>query len=126
MQKPVWNCLLAGLALQVSFAHAQNLVQNPDFNSGLAGWTTVEGTFAIDATTGVPASPSLRATAPRAGGNVAEIWSACIRIDASQNVDLVANLKNVSGPGVEVNLLTFTDIACSVDGTLVTIIGAPQ
>jgi hypothetical protein len=118
--------LLAALALQVSSVHAQNLVQNPDFDSGLVGWTTVEGTFAIDASNDSPAPPSLHATAARAQSNVAEIRSDCIQIDASQNVALFANIKDVSGGGVEVNLYSFADIACSVDGGLVTIITAPQ
>ena len=126
MQKPIWNRLLAVLALQVSSVHAQNLVQNPDFDSGLVGWTTVEGTFAIDTSNGFPAPPSVHATAPRAQSNVAEIRSDCIQIGASQNVGLFATIKSVSAAGVEVNLYSYTDIACSVDGELVTIITAPQ
>ena len=126
MQQRKWKCLLAGLVLQATAARAQNLIQNPDFDSGFTGWTVFSGTFVIDATDGSPAQPSLHATAAPADGFEAIINSPCIVMSAPQNVDLSADIKYVSGGPPEVDLYGFTDMACADFINVVSISGAPK
>lgn len=118
--------MLAALVLRPPSAHAQNLLQNSDFNTGLAGWTVVSGTFAIDALEGLPEQPSLHAIAAPVGGFEAIVNSPCIQMSAPQNVDLYANIKHVSGNVAEVNVYGFTDTACANFGNIAALIATTQ
>jgi hypothetical protein len=90
---------------------AANLVTNPDFDSNLNGWTVVSSgtpTFTLDNSTGDPAAPSAHIVADAAG---ADVYSDCIVIDSSQNVDFTINYKAASVDIVLV--LPFNNASCS-------------
>ena len=103
-----------------------NVIQNPDFNSGLTGWTVASGTFAIDPADGLPGQPSLHATAASAGGYEAFVNSPCLQMSAPQNVDLSANIKFASGTAAEVDVYGYADTTCANFASVITLVSAPQ
>ena len=97
MDNKVRVTLLATGCMLAFSANAANLIANPNFTSGLDGWSVSDGdgTAAIDDATGSPAAPSLRLVADGTTPNVS-VESACMRLD-SHNVDLYMNIKGTSG-----------------------------
>lgn len=106
---------------------AADLVTNPDFDSNLSGWSSgdisgsngLAATFVLNTTDGLPASPSAEFTTSL--NQYSAATSNCITIDTSQNVDLYANAKIVSGNAVSTSatvfVYMFSDASCG--GTLV-------
>jgi len=95
-------------------ATAANLIPNPDFNGGTTGWsmsTTGSGTATLDTTTGLPDAPSVRLVATPANTDVS-VFSSCVAVDDSQNVDLFANLRGNAGAAT-FEIDTFSDSACA-------------
>jgi hypothetical protein len=106
--------LLLGASGLVAFpAAAANLVQNPDFDTNLDGWTVTDGdgSITLDDTTGSPAAPSMRLNA---GGTATDTSasSACIPVDDSNNVDLYVNIKGTAGFATA-TIATFGDADCT-------------
>ncbi|HSE11309.1 MAG TPA: hypothetical protein VLB69_01630 [Rudaea sp.] len=101
------------LALFAGAAGAGNLVTNPDFDSGLTGWTLVApaGTLSLDNSDGSPSAPSLHLVAFTAASG-AQVESDCIAIDNSQNVDLYANV-NVHTGNQNVSVDAWSSADCS-------------
>jgi hypothetical protein len=115
---------LACIATVSSAAGAANLVANPDFDSGLAGWSEVagsSGTFTLDSSTGSPSSPSIHLVASTSGSASLAVASACIAIDASRHVDLVFQMSGVSGWGYA-SINAYSDADCA---TTPTTLGTP-
>jgi hypothetical protein len=95
-------------------AAAANLVPNPDFTSGTDGWTmttTGSGTATLDTTTGSPDAPSVRLVATPADTDVS-VYSSCIAVDDSQNVDLLVNLRGNAGAAT-LEIDTYSDANCT-------------
>lgn len=95
-------------------AVAANLIPNPDFTNGTDGWTmstTGTGTATIDTTTGDPDAPSVRVVANPANSAVS-VFSSCVPVDDSQNVDLLANVRGNTGAAT-IEIDTFSDINCT-------------
>ena len=118
-------CLLVGTCALVGATHAANLVGNPDFDSGLEGWTLASasgpGTFTVDTATGAPSAPSIHLVPDPATAFGIAVQSNCIAIDTSQNVDLLFNMKATSGWGYA-NVDAYSDASC---GTLLSALGTP-
>jgi len=94
-------------------ANAANLIQNPDFDSGLEGWTQASGsgTITLDDSFGAPQPPSVHLVAASGAGGIS-IESSCMEFDNSANVDLhwVAG----GGPGqAAVGIKMYSDAACT-------------
>jgi hypothetical protein len=102
--------LLSGVLAPFA-AQAANLVENPDFNSGLDGWSLASeaGTVDIDADNGFPSAPALHLAGDSTSGAAAQ--SACIMIDDSVNVDLRA-LVLPSGGTAALVVQPYSDAAC--------------
>lgn len=101
-------------------AVAANLIPNPDFTSGTNGWTmstTGSGTATLDSTTGSPDAPSVRLVANPANTDVS-VFSACVPVDDSRNVDLFADLRGNTGAAI-VEIDTFSDTECATPLTQV-------
>ena len=95
-------------------AAAANLIPNPDFTSGTDGWTmstTGSGTATLDTTTGSPDAPSVRLVANPANTDVS-VYSSCVEVDDSQNVDLLVDVRGNSGAST-LEIDTFSDAACA-------------
>jgi hypothetical protein len=95
-------------------AAAANLIPNPDFTAGTDGWTmstTGSGTATIDTTTGSPDAPSVRLVATPANTDVS-VFSSCVEVDDSQNVDLLVNLRGNAGAAT-LEIDTYSDAACA-------------
>lgn len=103
----------AGSMLALS-ATAANLIVNPDFDSGVDGWTTAtagNGTATLDPSTGFPSAPSILLVANPANSDVS-ISSSCMMIDDSNNVDLYTNIKGNGGFAIAA-INTYSDTTCT-------------
>jgi hypothetical protein len=104
-------------------AVSANLLTNPDFDSNLNGWTPGDNygtngynaTFALNTTDGSPTAPSAEMTTWL--NQYAAVTSDCITIDTSQNVDLYANVKIISGNDIgtqaSIGGYMFNDTSCT-------------
>lgn len=106
-------------------AAAANLVTNPDFVINLNGWTAVSSgtpTFTLDDTTGDPSPPSAHIVTDGAG---AHVYSDCVVIGTSQNVDYSSNVK-VNAVGMYEIVWAYSDPTCSsvISGYSILAIGA--
>lgn len=103
---------IASCALPVQ---AQNLVSNPEFDSGIESWelrAAGVGTIVHVADDGSPEAGSLRLDrADETRGNSTSAWSECIVVDPAVRYDLMGNVKPVLGPAT-VFLVTFGDDLC--------------
>jgi len=102
------GCALAGIV------NAANLVPNPDFDSGLDGWSlsTGSGTMTLDSSTGLPTPPSLHLL----GDNLtvtAGVQSSCIQIDDSAHVDFYMDVNRGSVGFASGGVAAYSDTACS-------------
>jgi hypothetical protein len=85
------------LATYCGGAIAENLVPNPDFDTNLDGWTIVlPSDTTLDNSTGSPAAPSMRMIAVD-GTPAATAYTDCLEIDTSSNVDLIVDIRSVTG-----------------------------
>lgn len=99
-------------------AHAQNLVPNPDFDTGVEPWQMVPG--AIGTVThvpddGSPAPGALRLERPdesNRGSSTAAI-SACMPVDADTRFDLIGSVKLVVGNSASVQVTGYSSVDCS-------------
>jgi hypothetical protein len=94
MKSSALACVASGIAMLCpSFARAQNIVPNGQFDS-LEGWTKLGngGEFTLDAGDGSPDAPSASLTA---GGSFATlIVSSCIPLSGPMTVDLQGDVKS--------------------------------
>jgi hypothetical protein len=106
--------LLAAGALLAFSASAANLITNPDFTTGLDGWTVSDGdgTATLDNSTGSPAAPSIQLVAGGTAPNMS-VESSCMQIDDSNHVDLYMNINGASGFAIG-SISAFSDTACTV------------
>ncbi|HVZ23480.1 MAG TPA: hypothetical protein VG871_20550, partial [Vicinamibacterales bacterium] len=114
MKKTYPLAVLGAGALFSLSAAAANLVENPDFTSGVDGWTTItagNGTATLDTTTGWPSAPSIRLAANPADSDVS-VSSSCMTLPDSGNVDLYVNIKGTSGVAIGI-INTYGDDACT-------------
>jgi hypothetical protein len=113
MQSSIALAVLLATGAATSAAHASNLVENPDFDNGLDGWSLASpaGTVELDTTTGLPSAPSLRLLGDQISAEVAA-QSSCIEIDDSTNVDLRAFVKPAGGI-LYVGVQAYSDNACA-------------
>ena len=104
--------LAAGCMLALS-ANAANLITNPNFTTGLDGWSLSDGdgTDTIDDSTGSPVAPSLRLIADGTTPNVS-VESACMQLGGSHNVDLYMNIKGNTGFAIG-TINAFSDTECT-------------
>lgn len=107
--------LLVGACALVGATNAANLIDNPNFDFDLGGWTLASGsgTFTLDTTTGAPSAPSIHLIANPETSGIA-VQSDCVAIDTSQNVDLLFNMNATSGLG-SASVNAYSDASC---GTL--------
>lgn len=110
---------IAGSAL-AGIVNAANLVPNPDFDSGLDGWSlsTTSGTMTLDSSTGLPTPPSLHLL----GDDLtisASVQSSCIQIDDSTHFDFYMDVNRGSGFAGG-GVTAYSDTACStpLDATI--------
>lgn len=69
--------LAAVFALEVTAAHSQNLIQNPDFDNGLTGWTQLSGpptTIQVNSADGSPSAPSVQIVTSVIGSTYGVGW----------------------------------------------------
>jgi hypothetical protein len=105
-------CGVTALAT-LSVTHAANLVPNPDFDDGLAGWSMVgtTGVMTLDADAGFPTAPSLDlgtdTVTPTAGTRAS---SSCIPADDGTPYDFFIN---AYGGGAWGGVDAFSDADCS-------------
>jgi len=103
------------ISLYAKAVIAANLVQNPDFTTGIASWggiTCGNAAFVWDGSDGDPTPGSLQFTAS-APPFIGCDQSACVTIDA-QNVDLYASIKRATGSSsASVYLQAYTDTSCT-------------
>src|SRR4051812_19805577 len=104
---------LFAFAAAASAAHASNLVQNPEFDDGLDGWSlgTATGALAIVDTVGIPSAPSLRVTGDMTSPDAAAL-SSCIQIDESTHVVFFAYTLSGAG-GAVAGVQAYSDTACT-------------
>lgn len=101
--------LLAGYA---TGAGAQNLVPNPDFDTDLAGWTIVlPSDVTLDNSVGSPAAPSMHMLAVDATP-AATAYTDCIEIDTSSNVDLIADIRLITG-AASASVTAYSSAGCT-------------
>jgi hypothetical protein len=97
--------------VSANIAHAANLVPNPDFDSGLDGWTqTGTGSATIDDSFGLPQPPSAHLVADSTLGIGLE--SSCMEVDDSVHSDFYMNAGGTAGY-FGASIQTFSDTACS-------------
>jgi hypothetical protein len=103
--------LLSGVLVPLA-AQAANLVENPDFDNGLDGWSLASetGTIDIDTEHGLPSAPALHLAGDSTSGAAAQ--SDCITIDDSANIDLHA-LVRPSGGTAALVVQPYSDDACA-------------
>jgi hypothetical protein len=94
-------------------AVAANLVQNPDFDVDLEGWTVTDGdgNLALNDSTGSPAAPSMHIKAD-ASATDTSASSSCMPVDDSDNVDLYVNINGTAGYAIA-TIATFSDADCA-------------
>jgi hypothetical protein len=96
------------------YVYSQNLVQNPDFVSGLTGWSVIGfASAALNNNDGAPSPPA--ADVSEGGFNEAPagaLSSSCIGIDSSRTYMLSANVKIILGQ-MSMQVVGFADAACS-------------
>jgi len=112
--KNAFRVLLFGASGLVALpAAAVNLVQNPDFDTDLEGWTVTDGdgTLSLDDTTGAPAAPSMRINADGTATDTSAS-SSCMPVDDSNNVDLYVNINGTAGFAIA-TIATFSDADCT-------------
>jgi hypothetical protein len=96
----------------IGSVHADNLIQNPDFDLGLEGWTQVgSGTVTIDDSIGMPEPPSAHLTADSTAG--VGIESTCMEIDDSTNVDFRVDAQAPAG-SFFTSVEAFSDATCTI------------
>jgi hypothetical protein len=100
--------LVAALVLQITAAQAANLVQNPDFDSDISGWTSGPG-ITWDSSNGSPGLGSLHISNELNFST----FSMCMVISAPQNIDLFAEMRLVWGSYVVIQGLAYSDTNCS-------------
>jgi len=109
---PVSRCgLLLASLVAIPSLQASNLIVNPDFVTGIAGWSGAGITW--DADIGDPAPGSLHLILPGM-----PVSSTCIPIVGEQRVALSARFRT-SGSRASAAAVSFTDPACASGGTLV-------
>jgi hypothetical protein len=101
--------LLAATVLQVALAApaaTQNLLQNPGFDTNLAGWTLVPGTGSIDwnalDSDGNASSGSARLVTPSADGSTTNSIQQCVAVAGGADYVLSADVFRVQGVQVSV------------------------
>jgi hypothetical protein len=105
-------------------AHAGNLIQNPDFDLGLEGWTQIYGSgeMTADDSIGLPDPPSLHLVADANPGGI-NVESSCMEVD-STNMDLRINAGG--GPGQFYGAIeSYSDTACTVALDVLRTVGVP-
>jgi len=113
MKNAIRALLFGASGLVALPAAAANLVQNPDFNTDLEGWTVTEGdgNISLDDTTGSPAAPSMQVKADGTDTDTSAS-SSCMPVDDSTNVDLQANIRGTAGFAIA-TIATFSDADCT-------------
>lgn len=106
--------LAAFLLFGASVAQAQNLVPNPDFDTGIDGWSTVpNGAIEWVADDGSPDPGALRLRLADARGNSTSTQSDCFAVDPSVHHDLAASLKLVAGVEAHIYSVVYVDPTCA-------------
>jgi len=113
MQKAIRVLLFGASGLLALPAAAANLIDNPDFDTGLDGWTVTDGdgNISLDDTTGSPAAPSMQIKADATATDTSAS-SSCMPVDDSDNVDLYVNIKGTAGFAIA-TIATFGDADCT-------------
>jgi hypothetical protein len=101
--------------LGASIAQAQNLVQNPDFDTGTEHWEPASNaTISWVADDGSPEPGSMRFNVSVARGTSTSVASDdCIAVDPSIHYDLLGAFKLIAGSYVQLFFYTFGDAACT-------------
>src|SRR5262245_59033818 len=113
MQNAIRVLLFGASGLLALPAAAVNLVQNPDFDTGLEGWAVTEGdgNISLDDTTGAPVAPSMQIKADGTDTDTSASW-ACMPVDDATNVDLQVNIKGTAAFAIA-TIATFSDTDCT-------------
>lgn len=120
------RCVLSMAVLAIaSSAAAQNQVVNPGFTGGLAGWTLPADpgyTVAHDAAQGWVGPGALRVSTPAATAGPLTAAQQCLTVAGGQVLDYGAHFRFESGHAANlkgaVNVIWFTDAACSAGASL--------
>ena len=113
MRHALYVASILAFASAATAANASNLVQNPEFDAGLNGWTlgTSGGALGLVENSGIPSAPSIRVTGD-AGTPDAAALSSCIQIDDSVHVDFFAYALSGIGRSVA-GFQAYSDTACT-------------
>jgi len=113
MRHALYVASILAFASAATAANASNLVQNPEFDAGLNGWTlgTSGGALGLVENSGIPSAPSIRVTGD-AGTPDAAALSSCIQIDDSVHVDFFAYALSGIGSSVA-GFQAYSDTACT-------------
>ena len=113
MRHALYVATIFAFAAAATAARASNLVQNPEFDDGLAGWTLASspGALGLVDNAGVPSAPSLRVTGDSTAPDAAAL-SSCIQIDDSAHVDFFAYALSGLGSAVA-GFQAYSDTACT-------------
>jgi len=120
------GCLLVGLVLPCASGQAANLIQDPDFDSGLTAWTSYIGfgTFQIANADGSPSAPAAQlSTVPFSVGSELEFTQCVSLVGSSAPWDFGMRTRIVSTTGsscqIDVSSIFITS-SCSLPETVVT------
>lgn len=114
MSKTSCRLLLGGGCLIAFSATAANLIKNPDFSDGVAGWTTDttgNGTATLDPSTGSPLAPSIHLVSDPAAADVS-VESSCMLLEDNGSDDLYMNIKGNAGFAIA-SINFYSDAACT-------------
>jgi len=116
MRHDIRPATLLSLVFAASAAQAANLVENPDFDDGLTGWSVGTGAIALDDTDGLPVSPSLDVAST--GSTTGSALSSCIPVDDSVHYDFRVFAKGLGGI-TNAGVVAYSDADCTTEITSV-------
>lgn len=106
--------LAAIFLLGASIAQAQNLVPNPDFDTGIDHWETLpNGEISWIADDGSPEPGAMRLNLATARGNSTQARSDCLAVDPSVHHDLAAALQLIAGVSVHIYFVVYDNPTCA-------------
>lgn len=113
MKKALSALLFGASGLVALPAAAANLVQNPDFDTDLDGWTVTDGdgNISLDTATGSPAAPSMQIKADGTDTDTSAS-SSCMPVDDSEPVDLAVAINGTAGYAIA-TIASFSDADCT-------------
>jgi hypothetical protein len=113
MQLALRVILIGAGGFATTSAFAANLVENPNFDTNLDGWTITDGdgSIALDTSTGSPAAPSIHVKADGSDASTS-VSSSCMAVDDSGDFDLYVDVNGTTGSAIA-SIAAFSDADCT-------------